>query len=98
MLLNQCNGLIDESTVPKGEVGPKLELVTGLEPDDAPDPTVGPDVEVEIGDPDDIESDPEDDVGDPPEIVTLPPNWLVSVSIDTVWLLTEEAAFCCAAA
>ena len=89
MLLNQCNGLIDESTVPKGEDGPKLELVTGLESDDAPVPTVGPDVEDEIGDPD-------VDVGDPPEIVTLPPNWLVSVSIDTVWLLAEEAACCCA--
>ena len=96
MLLNQCNGLIDESTVPNGEDGPKLELVTELESDD--DPTVGPDVEVEIGDPDDIVGDPEDDVGDPPEIVTLPPNWLVSVSIDAVWLLTEEADCCCAAA
>ena len=67
MLLNQCNGLIDESTVPKGEEGPKVELVMVEEPES--DPTVGPDVEDETGDPDVIEvtdePDVEDETGDP---------------------------------
>ena len=80
MLLNQCNGLIDESTVPKGEEGPKPELVKASTPVDDPEyvPTVGPEVEVETGEPDveDETGDPEveDEIGDPLCIDTELPN------------------------